>query len=147
MTWFQRLTGIEEQSPDQVRSQLSIDGDQIVCPDGARIAFGQLEIEKLGALRSRVEAIPSPAGRLRLHEIVGDVRQLHADAANAGAMFQVASQFNLLEMADPATTPEQGVGIYEHDHTQGPVLRDCLRWWHDLSQLLCAAWHAGWSVG
>jgi len=30
-------------------------------------------------------------------------------------------QFNLLEMASPSVTPEQGVGIYEHDHTQGPA--------------------------
>jgi hypothetical protein len=33
----------------------------------------------------------------------------------------VASQFNLLEMVSPSVTPEQGVGIYEKDHTQGPA--------------------------
>ncbi|MCK5683507.1 hypothetical protein KAJ27_05280 [bacterium] len=36
-------------------------------------------------------------------------------------MFQVASQFNLLEMVSPGVTPEEGVGRYEHDHTQGPA--------------------------
>ena len=30
-------------------------------------------------------------------------------------------QFNLLEMADPDITPEQGVGLYQHDPTQGPA--------------------------
>jgi hypothetical protein len=36
-------------------------------------------------------------------------------------LFQVASQFNLLEMASPSATPEMGVGIYGNDHTQGPA--------------------------
>ncbi len=36
-------------------------------------------------------------------------------------MLQVASQFNLLEMAAPDVVPENGVGIYEHDYTQGPA--------------------------
>jgi hypothetical protein len=40
---------------------------------------------------------------------------------NAGALFQVASQFNLLEMVSPAVTPEQGVTRYQHDLTQGPA--------------------------
>jgi hypothetical protein len=40
---------------------------------------------------------------------------------NANGMFQVASQFNLLEMMAPDVTPEFGVGIYERDPTQGPV--------------------------
>jgi len=39
-----------------------------------------------------------------------DVQSLHAAASNAGALFQVASQFNLLEMMSPEVTPEQGVG-------------------------------------
>lgn len=49
------------------------------------------------------------------------MRLLHADPKHPGALFQVASQFNLLEMASPAVTPEAGVGIYEHDATQGPA--------------------------
>jgi hypothetical protein len=39
----------------------------------------------------------------------------------AGALFQVASQFNLLEMVSPEVTPEQGVTRYQHDKTQGPA--------------------------
>lgn len=52
---------------------------------------------------------------------MGDVRQLHREVSAAGSLFQVASQFNLLEMASPSATPEMGVGIYENDHTQGPA--------------------------
>lgn len=46
---------------------------------------------------------------------------MHIDSANARALFQVASQFNLLEMVSPNRTPEQGVGIYDFDLTQGPA--------------------------
>ena len=56
-----------------------------------------------------------------MREVVADVQDLHRRADNAGALFQVASQFNLLEMAHPDLTPEHGVGIYEHDPTQGPA--------------------------
>src|SRR4029450_2450506 len=60
-------------------------------------------------------------GHLSVREVVADVQALHADVANAGSLFQVASQFNLLEMVTPRVTPEHGVGIYENDHTQGPA--------------------------
>jgi hypothetical protein len=58
---------------------------------------------------------------LKGRELVGDVRELHLEASAAGSLFQVASQFNLLEMASPSATPEMGVGIYENDRTQGPA--------------------------
>ena len=43
----------------------------------------------------------------------------------AGALFQVASQFNLLEMVSPDVTPEHGVSGYAHDLTLGPPKRAC----------------------
>lgn len=121
MTWFQRLTGIKEQSPEQVRNQLSVDGDCIVCPSGTRIAFGRLETPKLSDLRKAVADENVQPRRSTIREIVGDVRQLHTDPANSGSLFQVASQFNLLEMTSPHVAPERGVGIYENDPTQGPA--------------------------
>ena len=36
-------------------------------------------------------------------------------------MFQVASQFNVLEMVSPDVGPEAGVTGYQHDKTQGPA--------------------------
>lgn len=121
MTWFKKLTGIDEGSPEQVRRELSVDGNCIVTPIGKRLAFGRLETPKLSDLRRAVAELdiePSPS---HIREIVADVRGLHADPANADALFQVASQFNLLEMTGPAVTPERGVGIYENDPTQGPA--------------------------
>jgi hypothetical protein len=46
---------------------------------------------------------------------------MHHSPDNAGALFQVASQFNLLEMASPEVTPEHGATRYQHDRTQGPA--------------------------
>ena len=52
--------------------------------------------------------------------MVGNVREFHCLQENSNALFQAASQFNLLEMVSPEIIPEKGVGIYENDHTQGP---------------------------
>jgi hypothetical protein len=46
---------------------------------------------------------------------------MHQAPENAGALFQVASQFNLLEMVSPTVTSEDGVTRYQHDRTQGPA--------------------------
>jgi hypothetical protein len=46
---------------------------------------------------------------------------MHQSPENAGTLFQVASQFNLLEMVSPDVTPEHGVTRYQSDHTQGPA--------------------------
>ncbi len=121
MSWFTTLTGIEEESPAQVREHLFVDDDCIVCPGSKRIAFGRLELPKLSELRRSVADLQTESRPSTLREIVGDVRVLHADPANAGALFEVASQFNLLEMTGPSVTPERGVGIYENDPTQGPA--------------------------
>lgn len=121
MSWFEQLTGITEQSPQQVRNGLSVAGENLVCANGNQLAFGSLETPSLGELRSRLATTSCGNGRLKVRQLVADAQSLHRDPANAGALFQVASQFNLLEMASPNTTPEEGVGIYEHDHTQGPV--------------------------
>lgn len=121
MTWLTKLTGIEEESPEQVRRELSIESDQIVCPDGKRFAFGRLETPKLSELRQTVSQLDARTHPSTIREHVGDVRQLHADSANAGVLLQVASQFNLLEMTGPSVTPERGVGIYKNDPTQGPA--------------------------
>ena len=71
-------------------------------------------------MRSRADD-ECPRVQNTLHQIVANVQDLHTDKNNAGALFQVASQFNLLEMVSPDITPEQGVDGYEFDHTQGPA--------------------------
>jgi len=120
--WFERLTGFREESLEQVRANITLDGNTMRSRVNGRVmVWGELETPSLAELRGRVGALGQNNGRLAVREVIGDAQSLHADAANAGALFQVASQFNLLEMTGPSVTPEQGVGIYEYDHTQGPA--------------------------
>lgn len=122
MTWFSQLTGFAEEHPDQVRASLVVEGGQMrSLVNGRKFLCGELEVPSLGELRGRAAQIHLAPGRLGFSEIVGDVQSLHRDPQNTGAMFQVASQFNLLEMVRPSVTPELGVGIYEDDPTQGPA--------------------------
>lgn len=122
MSWFEELTGIDESDLQQVEGQLKIEGDRMLSLANQRsFSFGRLETPSLAELRDRVQAITPHEGKLTVKEVVADVQDLHADPANKGALFQVASQFNLLEMVSPNVTPEGGVGIYQYDLTQGPA--------------------------
>jgi hypothetical protein len=119
--WFKSLVGFRELDGDQVRSNLSVDdGTMISSVNGRQMSCGTLETPSLKELRSRVQSIPAANG-IRLSEVIADVQRLHVEPENAGALFQVASQFNLLEMVSPSVTPEDGVDIYEGDQTQGPA--------------------------
>ena len=122
MTWFEGLTGFSEISPQQVHANLLVDGNKLTSrANGKTYICGELEIPTLGELRERANSCSHLTGPISIREVVANVQGLHADKANAGSLFQVASQFNLLEMVGPSITPEHGVGIYEHDHTQGPA--------------------------
>ena len=120
--WFEDLTGFKEESPAQVRTNLEVSGNTMTSRVNGRFMIcGQLETPTLAELRSQVLDSPAASGELELREVIGDVKQLHKEAANAGALFQVASQFNLLEMISPHITPEMGIDRYEFDRTQGPA--------------------------
>lgn len=120
--WFETLTGFAEESPRQVRENISVDGNALKSHvNGKVLVCGELETPSLAELRERVRSDERQPGRISVREVVADVQRLHADESNAGSLFQVASQFNLLEMVSPSVTPERGVGIYENDHTQGPA--------------------------
>src|ERR1041385_98388 len=122
MTWFETLTGLSEQSPQQVRANITVDGRTLAShANGKVFVFGQLETPTLAELRERVSASGHKRGKISVREVVANVQHVHTDPSNAGSLFQVASQFNLLEMVSPNFTPESGVGIYEHDRTQGPA--------------------------
>lgn len=122
--WFEALTGIREGPDVDVTSLVTVDGEWLTSTvNGRRMRAGRLELPSLAELRHDAAQTPGRVvGRpTRVSEVVADVRQLHVDEANRGALFQVASQFNLLEMAAPSVTPEAGIEGYEHDHTQGPA--------------------------
>jgi hypothetical protein len=122
MTWFETLTGFPEESPQQVRENITVDGQTLTSHrNGKAFVYGHLETPTLAELRERVRVSGPRSGRISVREVVANVQHLHTNVANAGSLFQVASQFNLLEMVSPNVTPESGVGVYEHDRTQGPA--------------------------
>ncbi|MDM8562166.1 hypothetical protein QUF54_02310 [Candidatus Marithioploca araucensis] len=120
--WFETLTGFREQSPEQVRKNMSVNGELLKSHANEReFICGLLETPSLAELRLRVALSGSYSGQISVREEIADVQQLHTGKSNAGSLFQVASQFNLLEMVSPNVTPEQGIEGYESDRTQGPA--------------------------
>lgn len=121
MDWFERLTGFREEGYEQTRAKLSLKGDRLrSLVNGASYRVGAFEVVSLATLRERA-GTAKRAGKLRVALARGDVREMHREARCRGALFQVASQFNMLEMTGPDVTPEEGVTRYHYDLTQGPA--------------------------
>lgn len=120
--WFQKLTGFKEESPENVRKNIRIEDEEFISLVNAqRFTFGRLEIQTLDELRKESYKLESYKGKIQVEEVVANVQDLHCQIENTNALFQVASQFNLLEMINPNINPEQGIERYEFDYTQGPV--------------------------
>jgi hypothetical protein len=120
--WFEKLTGFEERSGSQVRENLQLVGERLISRVNGRVMqCGRLERPSLAELRQQAAIEPPAAAPTIVREEVADVTRLHRDQTNRNALFQIASQFNLLEMLSPRVTPEHGVDGYETDPTQGPA--------------------------
>lgn len=120
--WFRDLVGFTEENPTQVRDDLLLDDEHIMSlVTGRRLRCGRLDTPSLAQLRAQTSSHESGEKPLTVREVVGDVKKLHTIPEAHGALFQAASQFNLLEMNHPRNTPEMGVGIYGADPTQGPA--------------------------
>lgn len=118
--WFERLTGFREDGYRSTQNRLRVEGDELVSTvNGRRYGIGELTLPTLAELRARVTVARGQPNSV--DTVVGDARRLHADPEFAGALFQVASQFNLLEMICEEVTPEDGVTGYAFDGTQGPA--------------------------
>ena len=120
MDWFEQIAGFKELAHTSTQTALQVDGRHLINrADGRRHDMGQFELASLKTLRERAGTPRGVHNRLRM--LRGDVRELHRLPAHAGAVFQVASQFNMLEMVGPEVSPEQGATRYQHDATQGPA--------------------------
>ncbi len=118
--WFANLMGFREEGYDLTRSRLVVEGDELASTvNGKRYGIGNLEVPTLGAPAYARRGTSDKRSTVRC--VTGEARAMHADPELEGALFQVASQFNLLEMAGPGVTPEDGVTRYSGDHTQGPA--------------------------
>lgn len=122
MDWFERLTGFTEADYITTRAQLEVQGTTLRSKvNGKTYGIGTFDMASLADLRARVTAGTGAAGRSRVSIVQGDARKMHLQPEFKGALFQVASQFNALEMVGPSVAPEDGVTRYEHDRTQGPA--------------------------
>jgi len=122
--WFEQLTGFAEQNAAHTHAQLRLEAGRLHSRvNGRSYAAGRLELPSLAELRAQVAALePAPAGaQLQQSQLRGDARALHHAPEQAGALVQVASQFNLLEMTGPNVCPEDGITRYQFDPTQGPA--------------------------
>lgn len=120
-TWFATLFGFEETHYAATQRNFVLDGTRLrSVVNGREFDVGTFTTPSLEQLREATRG--RCPGRLQLrHIVVDDALELHAQAENAGALFQVASQFNCLEFAGPEATPELGVTCYASDPTQGPA--------------------------
>jgi len=68
--WFQTLTGFSEQNPDQVRSNLIVQGAKMTSlKNGREMACGNLETLTLADPRSRLESGNLKQGAMTFSEI------------------------------------------------------------------------------
>lgn len=121
--WFENLFGFAEGSYGETQAMLDVAGTTLRSRVNQRsYTIGELTTPSVLELREEAaKVVDRLQGRLEVSVVSGDVRRMHGDPAHRGALFQVASQFNLLEMTGPDVSPEDGVTRYAHDGTQGPA--------------------------
>lgn len=123
--WLKNLTSFKE-SKEATHQNITLKDKKLKSlANGKEYHYGTLETPSLKELREQVKKSNAKKGKLKLKAIQADVKDLHLDPNNANALFQVASQFNLLEMVGPNVTPEMGIECYEDDYTQGPICAIC----------------------
>ena len=122
MDWFEEITGFIEKDYDQVHNNISITDQNLFSKVNQKnYSIGCFECLSLKDLRNKTFNQIRTEERSSCSIIIDDVRNLLKSATNNGSIFQVASQFNCLEMVSPDVTPDQGITRYEWDRTQGPA--------------------------
>ena len=125
MDWFEELLGFKETSVDDVTRSINIKDNKLhSLINGKTYNIGKFNLVSLENLREETEKNfnKSECSKLSCLSIVeGNVQAFLSSPKNNNALFQVASQFNMLEMIDPKVTPEDGITRYQYDKTQGPA--------------------------
>ncbi len=120
--WFKKLMGLGDTKYKDVQKNILINGNKIESlVNGKSYQYGKLEVLSLQELKEKSPSRSVFKGSIQVNQIVANVTDLHNDENNKNAVFQAASQFNLLEMIGPHISPENGVDRYERDYTQGPA--------------------------
>ncbi|SAL05541.1 hypothetical protein AWB78_07556 [Caballeronia calidae] len=124
MTWFKQVFGFNESTYEETQKRFHVESEQLLTDSDPprRFHVGTLSVPSLDELRAQMSALSKPDGtRLTLRTIVANAYALHTRPEANGALIQVASQFNLLEMVGPGVAPEDGITRYRNDFTQGPA--------------------------
>ena len=75
--WFEKLTGFKEESPENVRDKLNIEGDSFISTvNNRRFTFGKLEIATLEHLRQNSSPREVFKDKIQLSEVVANVQDL-----------------------------------------------------------------------
>ncbi|VWX58674.1 conserved hypothetical protein [Burkholderiales bacterium 8X] len=122
--WFEKLTGFTESKNNYKKNQKQfvVDGKYLhSLVNQKKYLIGRLRLKSLDSLRESCSKIKENPNGLKFRIVEGDVRDYLGQSKYANAVFQVASQFNLLEMASKNQVPELGITIYAQDKTQGPA--------------------------
>lgn len=121
MNWFYEITGFTEIDYATTMSLLSVkEGSLSSTRNIRRSAVGKFTLSNLQEFRNSGIGC-NQEKPVHVSNIVADVRKLHSAPENEGALFQVVSQVNMLEMIGPDVTPEDGVTRCQYDRTQGPA--------------------------
>ena len=121
MDWFEKLTGFTEKNYTETKENLYIKDNKLYSKINHKcFDIGEFKIISLKDLRSQTKK-NNTNKKNKVEVIRADVKDLLSDKKNHNAVFQVASQFNCLEMINENITPERGVTRYAYDLTQGPI--------------------------
>lgn len=128
--WFKLVFGVPEPDFDQVKNHFKINeksGETELSINDKKWMLGPFSTPRLDQLRERHNPNEgnNDQSKMRVQIIRGDVQNLHIKPENNYATFQVASQFNALEMIGPGGSPEHGITNYARDRTQGPACCLC----------------------
>jgi hypothetical protein len=127
-SWFEQMFGFEESSEDSmddVRAHFTYSAKtrRITSLDnGKSFAVGSFNtptVFELETLAARGIARLGTYVRSTLSVVYGDVADLQKMPENNGAVFQVQSQFNCLQLAGSDSRPEDGVTEYAQSNEQG----------------------------
>lgn len=105
MDWFEQLTCFKEKNYASTQSRLVVHGGPLKSLGNRKsYAIGKFELLSLHSLRETAALTDAAPGRVKVKLVTGDARELHRQPEYSGALFQVASQFNMLKMVSPTVT-------------------------------------------
>lgn len=120
--WFEKITGTPESTYLLTQSGLMVnDGFLYSSGECTGYRVGTFERVSLGTIRRTIPSSALNRENSKIHIVQGDIRDFHSRHERNMSLFQVASQFNCLEMVNPSINPEHGVTRYADDFTQGPA--------------------------